>query len=143
MPASRRLRVTVSLGLAGVIAALGVACSAQPDEVADGQTVTAACAVLADAVDAAMAAFAEADAADPSITAAATADVRDHLEEVAATLDNARVEAVAADLRAGFDVLADATAAAAEGDISGATGLTDATDRIRTGVAEYHDLCSG
>ncbi|MFI8631035.1 hypothetical protein ACIGEP_00385 [Microbacterium sp. NPDC077663] len=143
MSASRRVRATGSLAVAGVIAAFGVACSAQPDDGGEAQSVSAACATLAKAVDGAMATFATADAADPSATADATADVRDDLAAVADAIDNARVAAITADLREGFDILADATTAAAAGEIAGAAGVADATERIRTGVAEYHDLCKG
>lgn len=143
MPASRSVRALGALVVAAVVAALGVACAPQPTDAEDGRSVSAACAALADAVEEAMTAFADADAADAASAAKTTAAVRDELTRVAATLDNARVEAIAAGLAAGFDTLAEATASSAAGDITGVAGLADATDRIRTGVAEYHDLCSG
>jgi len=90
-----------------------------------------------------MAVFTEADAADPTAAATATAGARDQLEKLTRSIDNDRVGAVVADLAAGFDVLADATSAAADGDVDGVTGLSEATDRIRSGVSEYHDLCAG
>lgn len=143
MPASRSVRTTGALVVAGLVALGGAACTSSSHPEADGQSVAAACATLADTAEQAMTAFTEADAADPAAAAQATAEVRDDLAAAVTSIGNARVEAVAADLRAGFDVLAEATAAASKGDVAGATGLADATDRIRTGLAEYHDLCSG
>lgn len=140
MSASRPARAAGTLLVAAAIAAITVGCTpAAPRH--DTQTVAAACATLSGAVDGAMTDFAEADAADPAAAATATAAVRTTLRQVSGSIDNARVEAIVADLRAGFDVLADASADAAAGDLDGATGLADATDRIRTAVSDYHDLC--
>lgn len=140
MSASRPARAAGTLLVAAATAAVAVACTpATPRD--DTQTVAAACATLARAVDGAMTDFTETDAADPAAAATATADVRTKLRQVSGSIDNARVEAIVADLRAGFDVLADASADASSGDLDGAAGLADATDRIRTAVSDYHDLC--
>ncbi|EZP26174.1 hypothetical protein [Microbacterium oleivorans] len=140
MPASRSVRAVRAFVALGTVAVLTIGCAPETDR-GDSQSVKTACRTLADAVDAAMTSFSETDAADAAAAAAATADVRARLTEAAGSIDNARVEAVVAELRAGFDVLADASAAAADGEVGSVTGLAEATDRIRSGVAEYHDLC--
>lgn len=141
MPASRSVRTTRALLIAIVVAAGSVACAPDGDGQGDTQTVADACATLSDAVDEAMSAFAETDAADTAATASATAAVRDRLGTAVRSIGNGRVEAIATDLRAGFDALTAASAAAADGDVAAPTGLAQATDRIRTAVAQYHDLC--
>ncbi|WP_065569785.1 hypothetical protein [Microbacterium oleivorans] len=142
MPASRFARIIGALLAAGSVVAFGAACAPESPH-REKQTVASACTAVADTVGNAMAVFTEADAADPTAAATATAGARDQLEKLTRSIDNDRVGAVVADLAAGFDVLADATSAAADGDVDGVTGLSEATDRIRSGVSEYHDLCAG
>jgi hypothetical protein len=140
VPASRLRRAAA---LVAVGALVGLASGCAPTEGPDRtQTVADACASLADAVDDAMTRFAETDATDLAAAAEATADVRAQLDAAAATVDNPRVDAVVAELGAGFAALADAAQAAAAGDVGTSAGLAEATDRIRAGVAHYHDLCA-
>ncbi|WP_413354228.1 hypothetical protein [Microbacterium sp. 1P06AB] len=141
MSASRSARAVGVFLAAGCVAAVCAACSPAVHH-GERQSVASACEAVATAVDDAMTAFADADATDPSTAANATASVRAQLEELAPSIHNARVADVVADLRSGFDVLATATSAAADGDLDGVTGLGEATDRIRSGVSEYHDLCA-
>ena len=142
MSASHPVRTIGALLTLSAVVVLGAACAPDSDGDGDGsQSVTAACAVLADTVDDAMASFTEVDAADPTAAAKATANVRTQLATVADSVDNARVAEIVGDLRSGFDVLANETAAAATGDLGGTPGLAEATDRIRAGMSQYHDLC--
>jgi len=139
--ASRPARIIGALLAACCLAAVGTACS--PGTHHDrAQSVASACGALSDTVDQAMSAFTEVDAADPAAAAAATERVRADLEKLSPSIRNARVAAVVADLRSGFDALATATSAAAAGDLDDVGGLGEATDRIRSGVSEYHDLCA-
>lgn len=142
MPAPRSARIVGALLAVGSVTVFGAACAPEPSR-GENQTVASACTAVADTVGDAMAVFAETDAADPSAAATATADVSAQLTTLAPSVRNPDVAAVVADLRSGFDVLATATAAAAGGDLDGVSGLGDATDRIRAGVSEYHDLCAG
>lgn len=138
-PPQTVLRMSVAALVAGAAIAMTSACA--PADDAAPQTRSDACGAVSTAVDEAMSTFGDVDAADLPAAAEATEAVAAQLDRAADAVTEPAVDAALSDLRAGFDALADASSSAATGGAAGLGDLAEATERIRTGVAAFRDLC--
>ncbi len=108
----------------------------------DGQSRSAACAVVSEAVDEATASFSAASPDDPESVISAMQSASEQLSAVSEAVTNDEVAALLPPLREAYAATAEAMSAVAEGDVSRMGEIAELGTAYQEAAAGYEELCA-